>query len=93
MAYFGFSILFRFYFGFIWLLLAFICALLRFYLSAYLFISSNRVNKESVAFLETKHSALQDEIQNWINKYDHDIEEKEREIETLKLNKANDLVK
>jgi len=37
-----------------------------------------RVNKESVVFLEAKHTALQDEIQNWINKYDHDIEEKRK---------------
>lgn len=44
-------------------------------------------------FLENKHEALQEEIQNWITKYDQDIEEKEREIENLKISKADDLVR
>ncbi len=53
----------------------------------------SQANADSVAFLEAKHEQLQEEIQTWISKYDQDIEEKERELETLKTNKANNLVR
>lgn len=51
------------------------------------------VSKDSVAFLEAKHEVLQEEIQGWIAKYDQDMEEKEKEIEILQTNKANNLIR
>lgn len=51
------------------------------------------VSKDIVSFLESKHEMLQEEIQGWINKYDQDMDEKEKELETLKTNKANNLIR
>lgn len=51
------------------------------------------VNRDVVAFLEAKHEQLQEEIQGWITKYDQDMDEKEKELETLKTNKANNLIR
>lgn len=51
------------------------------------------VSKDSVAFLEAKHELLQEEIQGWISKYDQDMEEKEKELEILQTNKANNLIR
>lgn len=51
------------------------------------------VSRDIVGFLENKHEMLQEEIQSWINKYDQDMDEKEKELETLKTNKANNLIR
>lgn len=52
-----------------------------------------RVNNESVEFLKRRANQMQQTIQNWNDKYDFDIEEKEREVENLKAVQANDFAR
>lgn len=52
-----------------------------------------RANKESEEFLKRKQQQLQHEIQTWMQKYDTDTEEMDRELEQLKASRAEDLVK
>ena len=50
-------------------------------------------NRESEEFLKRKQQLLQQEIQKWMQRYDHDTEEQEKELDTLKASRAEDLVK
>jgi len=52
-----------------------------------------RANRESEEFLRRKQGVLSQEWQNWMQKYDQDIEEQEKILEQLKASRAEDLVK
>jgi len=52
-----------------------------------------RANRESEEFLRRKQGVLSQEWQNWMQKYDQDIEEQEKVLEQLKASRAEDLVK
>eukprot|EP00033_Pygsuia_biforma_P001291 GCRY01001459.1.p1 GENE.GCRY01001459.1~~GCRY01001459.1.p1 ORF type:complete len:388 (-),score=70.83 GCRY01001459.1:461-1624(-) len=49
------------------------------------------VNRDTEDFLNRKQAALRQQIQDWISKYDSDMEELEKELETLKNNRAKAL--
>merc|ERR1719382_1081402 len=52
-----------------------------------------RANRESEDFLRRKQSQLQFEIQDWMAKYDTEVEDQDKELEKLKAMRAEDLVK
>jgi len=52
-----------------------------------------RANRESEEFLRRKQGILSQEWQTWMQKYDQDIEEQDKVLESLKASRAEDLVK
>eukprot|EP00962_Isochrysis_galbana_P042958 scaffold16214_cov109-Isochrysis_galbana.AAC.1 len=52
-----------------------------------------RANRESEEFLRRKQAAMGSEITVWMNRYESEMEEHERELEALKARRAEDLVK
>ena len=52
-----------------------------------------RANGETEEFLRKKQTQLTAEIQQWMQKYDEDIEEQEKILEQLKESRAADLIK
>lgn len=52
-----------------------------------------RVNKESEAFLRQKANSLAEDIEMWMQRHDDHLNERERELETLSAQRADDLLK
>lgn len=52
-----------------------------------------RANRESEEFLRRKQAAMGSEITAWMNRYESEMEEHEKELEALKAKRAEDLVK
>ena len=52
-----------------------------------------RVHAVSAEFLEKKQASMQEEVLNWMQKYETDTTSKDKELETVKLNHQRDLVK
>lgn len=52
-----------------------------------------KVHEETACFLERKHEELQHQTEYWDAKYEQDMEEKERELEALKSQRATDLAR
>lgn len=50
-------------------------------------------NRESEEFLRRKQAAMGGEITVWMNRYESEMEEHEKELEALKARRAEDLVK
>lgn len=52
-----------------------------------------RVNSEIETYLRQHHQILEEKVEYWMEKYDRDVEQKQRELDILKASKANDLAK
>ena len=52
-----------------------------------------RVHAVSAEFLKKKQASMQEEVLNWMQKYETDTTSKDKELETVKLNHQRDLVK
>lgn len=52
-----------------------------------------RVNSEIETYLRQHHQILEEKVEYWMEKYDRDVEQKQRELDILKASKANDLGK
>ncbi|KXJ11117.1 dynein regulatory complex protein 9 [Exaiptasia diaphana] len=52
-----------------------------------------RVNAEIEAYLKQHHQLLEEKVEYWMEKYDHDVEQKQHELDVLKASKANDLAR
>lgn len=50
-----------------------------------------RVNEETESFLRTHTDRLQKMVEHWMEKYDKDVEAKQKELDILKASKAKDL--
>merc|ERR1711976_468206 len=51
----------------------------------------NRVNAEIESYLRTHQERLQKMMEHWMDKYDKDVEAKQKELDILKASKAKDL--
>ena len=52
-----------------------------------------RCNQEIETFLRAHHTLLEEKVEYWMDKYDHDVEQKQTELDTLKSTKASDLAR
>ncbi|XP_068686164.1 dynein regulatory complex protein 9-like isoform X2 [Montipora foliosa] len=52
-----------------------------------------RVNAEIESYLKEHHKILEEKVEYWMEKYDHDVEQKQHELDVLKASKANDLAR
>jgi len=52
-----------------------------------------KVHSVSMQFLKKKQVEMQEEVLNWSNKYENDTQNKDKDLESLKLNHQRDLVK
>jgi len=51
----------------------------------------NRCNAEIESFLRTHTESLQKKVEEWMEKYDKDVEAKQKQLDVLKASKAKDL--
>ncbi|XP_062861267.1 dynein regulatory complex protein 9 [Trichomycterus rosablanca] len=50
-----------------------------------------RVQVEKESFLKKHHTRLQEKFEYWLKRYEKDIEDKQQELHSLKMNKTNNL--
>ncbi|XP_053930724.1 dynein regulatory complex protein 9 isoform X2 [Cuculus canorus] len=51
----------------------------------------NRVHTETENFLRNRYKIVEEKLESWVDKYENDMDAKEKELDALKASKANNL--